>query len=181
MYYFHPLNRIWKKIDRHLTKKDRPTGIELRKNWNPWQGWGGYYRKRIAEVFKFNIPADQNVLEIGCGNGDLLATLNPKYGFGIDISPKMIALAKKHHADLNFVCMDAVDLNLNKKFDAVVVSDTVNDVWDVQTLLENVHRHMQSNSRLVINFYNRTWEFPLDIAAKLGCGQAHSPAELADH
>ena len=133
-----------------------------------WQGWGGYYRKRIAEVFKFNIPADQNVLEIGCGNGDLLATLNPKYGFGIDISPKMIALAKKHHADLNFVCMDAVDLNLNKKFDAVVVSDTVNDVWDVQTLLENVHRHMQSNSRLVINFYNRTWEFPLDIAAKLG-------------
>ena len=133
-----------------------------------WQGWGGYYRKRIAQVFKFNIPAGQNVLEIGCGNGDLLSVLSPKYGFGIDISPKMIALAKNHHADLDFACMDAVDLHLNKKFDTVVISDTVNDVWDVQTLLENVHRHMHSSSRLVINFYNRLWEWPLDIAQKLG-------------
>lgn len=133
-----------------------------------WDGWGGYYRKRIAEVFKFNIPADQDVMEIGCGNGDLLNTLDPKYGFGIDISPKMIAMAKKNHPDHVFVCMDAIELSLDKKFDAVVISDTVNDVWDVQTLLENVHRHINSRGRLVINFYNRLWEFPLDIAAKLG-------------
>ncbi len=132
-----------------------------------WDGWGGYYRKRISEVFKFNIPANQDVLEIGCGNGDLLNTLEPKYGFGVDISPKMIALAKKNHSTHDFVCMDAIELNLDKEFDAVVISDTINDVWDVQTLFENIHKHIDSRGRLVINFYNRLWEFPLDIAAKL--------------
>lgn len=133
-----------------------------------WNGWGGYYRKRIAEVFKFNTSSDLDVLEIGCGNGDLLSFLNPSYGFGMDISPKMIAMAKKNHPKHDFACMDAIEFNLDKKFDTVIISDTINDVWDVQTLFENVYRHMQTDGRLVINFYNRMWEWPLGIAAKLG-------------
>ena len=133
-----------------------------------WQGWGEYYRKRIAEIFKFNISTNLELLEIGCGNGDLLSKLSPKYGLGMDISPKMITLAKRNHPDYDFACMDAIDFNLDKQFDAVVISDTVNDVWDVQTLLENVLKHLKPNGRLVINFYNRLWEWPISIASKLG-------------
>lgn len=133
-----------------------------------WKGWGTYYRKRIAKVFKFNIPSDMEVLEIGCGNGDLLASLETKYGLGMDISPKMIALAKKNHPVYDFTCMDAIDFNLEKKFDVVVISDTVNDVWDVQSTFENAYQHLKSKGRLMINFYNRLWELPINFAAKLG-------------
>lgn len=133
-----------------------------------WKGWGGYYRKRIAHVFKFNIPSGLDVLEIGCGNGDLLTSLEPKYGLGMDISPKMIALANKNHPKLDFTCMDAIDFKLKKKFDIVVLSDTVNDVWDVQSTLENIYAHIKPNGRLIINFYNRLWEWPLNVAMKLG-------------
>ena len=133
-----------------------------------WKGWGGYYRKRIAQIYQFNIPSGLDILEIGCGNGDLLSKLKPKYGFGMDISPKMIALANKNHPEYDFACMDAIDFKLDKQFDAVVISDTVNDVWDVQTLFENVLKHIKPNGRLVINFYNRLWEWPIHIASSLG-------------
>lgn len=133
-----------------------------------WKGWGGYYRRRIARVFKFNIPSGLDVLEIGCGNGDLLASLEPKYGLGMDISPKMVELAGKNHPDLDFTCMDAVDFKLKKKFDIVVLSDTVNDVWDVQSTLESIYTHIKPDGRLIINFYNRLWEWPLNAAMKLG-------------
>ena len=129
---------------------------------------GGYYRRRIAKVFKFNIPSDLEVLEIGCGNGDLLASLETKYAFGMDISPKMISLAEKNHPEYNFTCMDATDFNLERKFDVVVMSDTVNDVWDVQSTFENAFKHLKPKGRLMINFYNRLWEIPINIAAKLG-------------
>ena len=133
-----------------------------------WQGWGGYYRRRVAQVFKFNIPSDQDILEIGCGNGDLLAYLEPQYGLGMDISPKMVQLAKQLHPKLDFIQMDALELSLKRQFDVVVISDTVNDLWDVQSTLENVHRHLKPHGHLVLNFYNRLWEWPINLAAKLG-------------
>ncbi len=133
-----------------------------------WKGWGGYYRDRIARVFQYNIPPDQTILEIGCGNGDLLAFLKPEYGLGMDISPKMIALAQKIHPDQDFIQMDANDFHLEKKFDFIVISDTVNDVWDVQSIFENCHQHLNPGGRLILNFYSRIWEWPINFAAKLG-------------
>lgn len=133
-----------------------------------WKGWGGYYRRRIAQVFKFNIPAGREVLEIGCGNGDLLAQLDPAYGLGMDISPKMVALAQKEHPHLEFVQMDGTDFNIGKKFDIVVLSDTVNDVWDVQSTFEKAHQHLKARGHLLLNFYNRLWELPINMAARLG-------------
>ena len=140
-----------------------------------WKGWGGYYRRRIAQVFKFSIPQDQDILEIGCGNGDLLAYLEPKYGLGMDVSPKMIALAKKCHPNLEFRQLDANDFSLERKFDVIVLSDTVNDLWDVQATLENVRRHLKPKGRLIVNFYNRLWEFPINLASWLGVAKPMLP------
>ncbi len=140
-----------------------------------WKGWGVYYRRRIAQVFKFNISQNQDILEIGCGNGDLLAFLEPRYGLGLDISPKMVELAQKNHPGLDFRRMDAVDFSLDRKFDVVILSDTVNDLWDVQSTLEAVLRHLKPRGRLVINFYNRLWEVPLNLAIALGVAKPTLP------
>ncbi len=163
------------KILKKVEKTKQSFYLERQAHWDTvaeklesWRGWGEYYRKRIAQVFKFNIPSDQNVLEIGCGNGDLLATLQPKFGLGLDISPKMVSLAKRLHPHLNFVRADALEFRSQRKFDAVVISDTVNDVWDVQAIFENAHRHLKADGRLVLNFYSRLWEWPINLAALLG-------------
>ena len=132
-----------------------------------WKGLGKYYNSRISQIYQFNIPEGHSVLEVGTGTGKLLATLNPKNGLGIDLSEKMITLAKEIHPELDFQQMDAIDLDIKKKFDFVVVSDTINDLWDVQATFENISKVMHADGRLVLNFYNRIWELPLKIAEKM--------------
>src|SRR5688572_1901295 len=51
------------------------------------------------------------VLEIGCGTGQVLASLRPLNGVGIDSSTKMIDAARAQYAgrhELTFAAMDAV-------------------------------------------------------------------------
>ena len=49
-----------------------------------WFGCGKYYHSRLTQIYKLLVPPGSRVLEIGCAQGDLLASLNPALGVGID-------------------------------------------------------------------------------------------------
>jgi len=139
------------------------------KKLDTWTSWGGSYHQRLTQIYKYLIPGGQRVLEIGCGRGDLLAALQPVEGVGIDFSDEMIYRARQRHPEIKFILSDAHDLStLNQSFDYILLSDLVNDVWDVQTVLEQIVRVSHSRTRVIINNYNRLWEFPLAIAEWLG-------------
>ncbi|MCX7635016.1 MAG: glycosyltransferase [Syntrophales bacterium] len=127
-------------------------------------GWGGFYHKRLRELYRFVVPEGMRVLELGCGDGDLLAAVNPSYGVGIDLSWVMIHRAKKKHPHLQFLQADAHELPLRGPFDYIILSDLVNDLWDVQGVLEEIFRISGPHTRLVINTYSRLWELPLKLA-----------------
>jgi SAM-dependent methyltransferase len=122
----------------------------------------------LTKIFSFLVPPGQRVLEIGCGRGDLLAALQPTEGLGIDFSPEMLDRARQRHPDIQFILADAHDLSaLDRPFDFILLSDLVNDVWDVQIVLEQLMRLSYSRTRLIINSYNRLWELPLTVAESL--------------
>ncbi len=133
-----------------------------------WHGWGGYYHKRLKEIYSTVVPAGLKVLELGCGNGELLAALNPKVGVGVDFSAEMISLASERLPGLSFIQANAEEFTSEEKFDIVILSDILNEVWDVQELLENVKKLLNPNGRLLINVHSRLWELPLTLAVKLG-------------
>jgi SAM-dependent methyltransferase len=133
-----------------------------------WRGWGGYYHRRLNEIYSRMIPAGARVLEIGCGNGDLLASLKPQPGVGVDFSTDMAKLAGELHPELQFVVANAEDFTIDKKFDFVILSDILNEVWDVQILLEHLQPFLNANGRVLINVHSRLWELPLNISVKLG-------------
>ena len=114
-----------------------------------WKGLGRYYHQRLQEIYRFVIPEGMRVLEIGCAEGNLLAALKPSMGVGIDFSPEMIRRAKQMHPDLEFALVDAHDLNYQEDFDFIILSDLVNDLWDIQAVLEQVARHVTPRSRIV--------------------------------
>lgn len=137
-----------------------------------WAGWSGYYHRRLAEIYRFLIPPSLRVLEIGCGRGDLLAALKPSVGVGVDFSGEMILRAKSRHPELRFIQADAHDLSfLAEEFDVIILSDLINDLWDVQTVFEQVARLATPRTRIVINSYSRLWELPLALAERLGLGK----------
>ncbi len=130
--------------------------------------YSAYYHKRLQQVMRFLVPPGQRVIEIGCSTGDLLASLNPSYGVGVDFSDEMIKLATGRHPDLHFIHADAHELDLKAEFDFVILSDVVNEFWDVQTVFQKILTFTTPRSRIIINFYSRLWELPLEIARKSG-------------
>lgn len=131
--------------------------------------WSGAYHARLFEVYRSHIAPGQRVLEIGCGRGDLLAALKPSFGLGVDFSSGMLRRARQRHPELHFAQADAHSLDLGgQTFDVVVVSDVVNDLWDVEIALRQLQRVTHPGSRLVMNFYSRLWEVPLDLTRSVG-------------
>jgi SAM-dependent methyltransferase len=127
------------------------------------------YHKRIEHIYRFLIPPGQRVLEIGCGRGDLLAALEPATGVGVDFSAVAIALARHEHPEVQFFELDAHDLSpLSGIFDAIIISNTLNDLWDVQTVFEQLTRFCHPGTRLIIDYYSHLWGLPLQVAQALG-------------
>ena len=127
------------------------------------------YHRRLEHVYRFLVPPGLRVLEVGCGEGDLLASLAPAEGIGVDFSSATIARARKRHPNLRFIVADAHDLTeLTSLFDVIVLSDLLHDVWDVQGLLTGLQRLCHRGTRVVINFYSRLWELPLAAAVSAG-------------
>jgi len=129
-----------------------------------WKGVGGYYHRRIHEIYKFLVSPNQKILELGCGEGNLLAALKPSLGVGLELSSAMTKRAAGKHPELLFFSADAMQIGLNEKFDVIILSDLLNDLWDVQAVFKEVRRLSHPRTRIIINIYSRLWELPLSLA-----------------
>jgi len=144
----------------------------LARRMGRWTGLGGCYHRRLERIYRFVVPPGQKVLELGCAAGDLLAALRPAKGVGVDFSPEMIARAKERHPELQFVYADAHELTgIEGPFDVIILSDLVNDLWDVQSVLDQAARLSHPRTRIILNSYSRVWELPLNLAARLKLAQ----------
>jgi len=126
------------------------------------------YHRRLNEIYRLLVPPGLDVLEIGCGSGDLLKAVTPARGVGIDFSEKMLTLARQRHPELSFIQADAHDLQPGSQFDVLILSDLVNDVWDVQTVLEQLRPLCKPDTRVILNFYSRVYQPILGLAGALG-------------
>jgi SAM-dependent methyltransferase len=121
----------------------------------------------LQRVYGFVVPKSARVLELGCGSGDLLASLQPVYGVGVDFAPSAVEKARTKYPDLHFEVMDAEALKLvDEPFDYIILSDVINDLWDVQTTLAGLRPYCHPRTRLVLNFYSHLWQIPLQIAQR---------------
>ena len=64
-----------------------------------------YCYDRIKRLLKHLIPINCNVLEIGCGIGQNLISLNPSQGIGIDFSEKIIKKAREIYPEKNILTL----------------------------------------------------------------------------
>lgn len=156
-----------KYFDYCQTRKNHWDEIEVQRT-RP-NSFAQYYHRRVEQVYGFHTHQNSRILEVGCGSGNLLASLSPSFGIGLDFSETAIRCARTVHAEnphLHFVCMDAHALALKETaaFDYIILSDLVNDLWDVQTVLQNLLRFTHPSTRLLINLYSHVWESPLKVA-----------------
>ncbi len=149
-------------------QQERKTHWDLiARNMQRYYQGGKAYRQLLSSIYARNIPKGQRVLELGCADGSLLAALAPGVGVGIDFSPEMLNLARTQFPQYRFLEGDLHHIHLKETFDYIILSDVVNELWDIQSVLENIRRFCVRDTRLILNFHNRMWEIPLRITQAL--------------
>ncbi len=134
----------------------------------PVNGPGRGYRCLLARYYGLMFPADVSVLEVGCGAGDLLALLPNRDITGIDLCEAQVAAARRRLPHGQFYLQAGEWLNLSRKFDIIILSETINFAADVQRLIENLQTVATPETRLIINFHSSLWRPTLALATALG-------------
>lgn len=140
---------------------------ELSSKRDFWIARNKYYYSELQILHKQFIEKGKTVLDIGCGTGDLLNSLSPSFGVGIDFSFEMVKIASHKYPKLHFQVMDAHNLQLDRTFEYVVMSNLVGyseDIWQVFRELAKVSNR---RTQIIITNYNYLWQPFMAIAEKL--------------
>src|SRR5690606_9337890 len=128
------------------------------------------YYAELARLFCQHVPPGAKVLHVGCGLGDTLAAVQPRDGLGIDLSPRVIELARSRHrkARLRFEALDPECFAIDDTFDFVLIDHALADMQDIQASLEHVRRVCRPETRVILSYYNALWSPLLRLASRLG-------------
>ncbi|GAB1462995.1 class I SAM-dependent methyltransferase [Pedobacter sp.] len=108
-----------------------------------------------ADVLQWlDAKAGENILDIGCGTGDLAAKIQEIGAtvLGIDASADMIELAKQTYPTIQFKQKDAAALDYNREFDAVFSNATFHWIENQKGLLKGIYKSLKQGGRLVAEF-----------------------------
>jgi SAM-dependent methyltransferase len=137
-----------------------------------WRRFNAAYHDDDRKFMRFLIPPGKRVLDLGCGAGHMLATLQPSYGIGVDFSPKAVERAKLLYPHLNFVLGDIEDpatlQDIEGPFDYIVLADTIGVLEDIDGTLRLIHQLCAPSTRLIIAYYSHLWEPILKTAEAVG-------------
>jgi SAM-dependent methyltransferase len=142
------------------------------------------FHHQLLRHFRHHIPEGSQVLECGCGAGDLLAGLRPQRGVGIDFSPAMLEKARTRHGTqpgLEFAADDVQARHFDGKFDHIILDYLTGYLSDIQTVLQNLQAAAHPRTRLHITTLNSLWRLPLKAATGLGAVMPQAPSNWLSH
>ncbi|MFZ5802766.1 MAG: glycosyltransferase [Candidatus Omnitrophota bacterium] len=123
-----------------------------------WARRSQFYHDAIRKFMAYHIPPGSTVLDVGCGMGETLASLKGRRTLGIDISTKLVDLARQKFPGVEFRVADAQALPSVEPFEFVILADTIGYLPDVQKAFEEVRKVTTDSSRLIITYYNYLWQ-----------------------
>lgn len=140
---------------------------EVATDYDRWKSRAHYYYEFVKAALAEVVPRGSRVCEMGCGTGDLLASLEPSEGLGTDLSPEMVRRARLKHPDLRFHVHDLMDGPLDERFDYVLSVDVAEHVPDLTVAMASMAATLAGKGSLVILTASPTWGPVLELAERL--------------
>ncbi len=122
---------------------------------------------RYHDFFVERVRQGEHVLDFGCGIGAVAYDIASKAKarvWGVDISAENIAYAQKtySHPDITYILGDARQVELNTRFDAIVMSNVLEHLTDRPATLRQLQvRYQPSRFLIRVPLFNREWRVPL--------------------
>ena len=125
------------------------------------------WKRRVAEIA---VPkAGARALDLACGTGDIARqlTLRDASVVGLDVTHRMLQLARQKTQSIAYVCGDMAALPFeDARFDAVSTGYGLRNVADLSLALREIHRVLRPGGLVVSLDFNRP-ENPVVRAAYL--------------
>jgi SAM-dependent methyltransferase len=127
------------------------------------------HRDLIAALARL-VPGDASVLEVGCGEGELLAALPNARRKGIDYLPEVIERARARHPEIAFEVADATAAPVAspERWQAVICDRLCHSVLDIRALLDGLRGRLAPGGRVYLTAFNALWEVPARLAELSG-------------
>jgi SAM-dependent methyltransferase len=134
-----------------------------------WRNRNRYYYEDQERYYRFLVPEGHSVLELGCADGDLLHTLRPRRGVGIDFSGEMIKAARARYPELEFRRADMEELEAwGETFDFIIMADVVGHLQDIEETFRGIRAFCRPDTRLIVSYYSFLWEPALQLGELMG-------------
>jgi hypothetical protein len=115
-----------------------------------------YYYGQLIHSLKYIIPEGSRVLHIRCSTGFILNELKTAHGVGVDDTEDQIEIAKKKYPHLEFLYQIPEDIQLEEKFDYIIIS-SIEDIVDIKAVLDSLRRYSHRHTRIILVHYNYLW------------------------
>jgi len=149
-----------------LPKAGLEKSLVMESPWGYKKRWN-FVLEEVAREYPDRPPSSIRVLDVGCGNGSLLAIPLAQEGLdvtGVDLHGSSIAHAQRLASGLpnaHFVTGAVGDL-ADPAFDVVILSEVLEHVHDPETLLLASLTRLKPNGIAVITVPNGYGEFEID-------------------
>lgn len=124
---------------------------------------GIHPKHRIMQYHQFfldNVSNEDNVIDVGCGNGFVAFDVakKAKHVIGIDFEPKNIAGAKKNYQldNLEYINGDATTYEFKEKFDKIILSNVLEHIEDRVVFLKKLGQ-LADTLLLRVPMIDREW------------------------
>lgn len=134
---------------------------DLQEMWDPTLAppvWNQYHDQLERYMALVPTHGTQRVLDVGCAQGTL-ALLLAERGHevtAVDVRPRFLAYAasRRERGRVEFVCADALELDLGPRFDVVFCNQLIEHLVRPARLLERLRAHLVPGGRLVVTTPN---------------------------
>jgi SAM-dependent methyltransferase len=145
--------------------------------WDRWTFRNRFYHEQLQELVIGAVVPGRDVLDIGTGTGDVLASARPADGLGLNISNRLTELARAKYPHLRFETFEAEAGRSPDGFEpdyvlAVNLLDYCNGLYE---LFDSLRGCMTERSLLIVTSSNPLWAPVLRIASRLGLRIPESP------
>ena len=137
--------------------------------WDSDRGRNAYYHKQMRTLVRGMVCPNSDVLDLGCGTGDLLAELAPRRGLGLNVAEPLTKLARQRHPELEFETTPVDRVHCVHDFhpEYVVVENMLDFVYDLWEVVESLRSVMDERTLLVIITNNPLWAPIMALSSKL--------------
>jgi len=157
----------------------------IAKNYDSGKKKYSFYYSNLKKLLSSLTARNKNIFEVGCGTGDLLASLSPNFGYGMDLSSQMIRIAKTKYSNRKQLYFSTKWPNiftpLGGTYDYIFMSDVVEHLDNPRDIFRKIKTLMKKDTLFINTMANPKWEWLLMFWERMGWKMKEGPHERYTH